>query len=128
VIRLGEGIGVDDIEFLSKYHSSYYMDLVIRIKSTGETLTVLNGLSNYYASQGNYYSIQAIEFADGTVWWHDDIVKQSMSMNGTDLYGYADKSGGILTGNTLNNTLYGSAYNDSLSNRRGFRSNGWATS
>ncbi|MDL2321847.1 hypothetical protein LJC47_05825, partial [Desulfosarcina sp. OttesenSCG-928-B08] len=53
-----------------------YSDLIIRIKETGETLTVLNG-----ASTNTYYQIKSVGFRDGTTWsWND--VKQ-FGINGT---------------------------------------------
>jgi hypothetical protein len=116
VIRLGEGIGVDDVELLAtNYNTVYgYMDLVIRIKSTGETLTVFRGLSINKTSLSNPYSIQAIEFADGTVWEYADIMKQQIHGADTDTAIYAEIGGSILVGNELANTMNGSSRADTL--------------
>ncbi len=114
VIRLGEGLGPDDVDLLTTNRNGNYMDLVIRIKSTGETLTVPRGLSDYYTNQHNSYSIQAIEFADGTVWTYEDITKKPRVMGDSDLTIYAEANGSHLIGNSSDNILYGMAGNDVL--------------
>ncbi|MDR1920385.1 MAG: putative Ig domain-containing protein, partial [Candidatus Adiutrix sp.] len=62
-IRLA-GLTQEDVEFgLARrvVGSNTYYDLQVRIKATGETLTVLNG-----GAASINYQIQAVEFADGT--------------------------------------------------------------
>jgi Ca2+-binding RTX toxin-like protein len=116
VIRLGEGITAANIEFLAKPTNGNYSDLIIRLKSTGETITVLNGLQYNVADSANYYSIQAIEFADGTVWEWSDIAAQPMTvMEGSyNNYGYTASEGGILHGNAADNKMWGSVNADAL--------------
>lgn len=115
VVRLGEGICVGDIELLNTNRSGYYMNLVICIKDTGETLTVKQGLSDSYSNLKNSNAIQAIEFADGTVWNWNDILRQAMVMPETDTTAWTDVAGSVLIGNPLANTLYGGVGNDILS-------------
>jgi Ca2+-binding RTX toxin-like protein len=116
VVKLGEGIAVDDIELLAKPTNGNYSDLIIRIKSTGETITVLNGMLYNTANSSNYYSIQSIEFADGTVWEWSDISAQPMTVaeGSYNNYGYAASEGGILHGNSADNKMWGSAKADAL--------------
>ena len=110
VVRL-EGLSPDEIEFGTVKRVSgvnTYWDMVIKIKATGETMTILNGAGNNY-----YYWINAVEFGDGTVWERDEIFR-----NG--LYGSDDDdvlamySAGVLHGGSGNDTLTGSAGNDTL--------------
>jgi Ca2+-binding RTX toxin-like protein len=116
VVRLGEGITAANIELLAKPTNGNYSDLIIRLKSTGETITILNGMQYNVANSSNYYSIQAIEFADGTVWEWSDIAAQPMTvMEGSySNYGYAASEGGILHGNSADNQMWGSTNADAL--------------
>jgi Ca2+-binding RTX toxin-like protein len=110
VIVLGEGIGPDDIELLCgpSYSPNSIMDLIIRFKNTGETLTVTGGFATAHANQENSYSIQAIHFADGTVWEWADIVNQPMLMQTTG-YGNLPVEGGTLIGTNGDDTINGGA-------------------
>ncbi len=128
MIRFGEGISADDLEFIVTSPSSYYFDLVIRIKPTGETITISQGFSYSYASTQNPNSIQALEFVDGTVWTYEDIMKRPMLSDEKAEYIYADAGGSVLVGNALNNymsgssradTLYGGEGNDTLNGNGG---------
>jgi Ca2+-binding RTX toxin-like protein len=116
LIRLGTGIGENDIELLYKKSgtSTTYSDLTIRLKSTGETLTIKNGLSASYANAGNSYSIQAIEFADGTMWEWEDILGRPKTLLEGEASGNAVNEGAFLSGNELDNTIVGGANNDIL--------------
>lgn len=132
IIRLGAGITADCIEFLVKQSSGAYMDLILRIKDTGETLTVLNGLYGSGANVINSYSIQAIEFADGTVWEWGDILSHPVQMietttTGTNYY-TADPIGvhvigtdynDYITGHNGNDILHGGTGNDTLNGGAG---------
>jgi len=89
-IRFGAGIAMDDITFS---HSGYGGALVLGINGATDQLTIENW--NY----GNYYHIEKMEFADGTVW---DI--PIVGTSGDD----------YLTGDSGNDTLNGGAGNDTL--------------
>ncbi|WP_417544871.1 calcium-binding protein [Marinobacter sp.] len=87
-------------------------NLLLTVQSTGEVITV----QSYFNDDGTGgYALDAIEFADGTVWDIDtvkDLVQQSTE--GADqLYGYAGED--ILGGAGGNDTLYGAAGDDVLS-------------
>ena len=115
VIRLGQGIGVNDIELFNNYvNVGGFMNLVIRIKSSGETLTVQSGLSDHRTNTNNSSSIQAIEFADGTIWeWEDILAKELHLLDGV-INGYASLEGSHLVGTAGDNNLHGRAGNDVL--------------
>lgn len=121
MIKFGEGIGADDIEFITTKHDNHsYSDLVIRIKSTGETITITRGLSSAYASIRNSYSIQAVEFADGTLWTYEDIMKRPILSDERDKNLFADAGGSILIGNALDNYMAGNAGADALHGGEGY--------
>ncbi len=52
VVRL-KGLTADDVEFLLIKGDTYYHDLVIRIKETGETITVKRVVYNFNADSGH---------------------------------------------------------------------------
>jgi Ca2+-binding RTX toxin-like protein len=72
---------------------------------------VTAGLSNVYTNQQNNYSIQAMRFADGTVWEWADIVSQPMQMQTTG-NGYLPMEGGTLIGTAGADTIDGSSQDD----------------
>lgn len=127
VIYLKDCYSSEDIQFL--IHDKSF---TIKIKSTGETLLIKNGLSylNMISSgsnQNNKDSIQAIKFADGTTWEWDDICKQPMYMEQTGRI-YAPYEGGhvigtagndIIDGGMGNNILIGGGGNDLIIGRDG---------
>jgi len=124
VIRL-VGLNPDDIDLgFSFWTGLSYSGFDIIVKETGEKLTVKYGLS------GARYSVQALEFADGTVWNREEIMHQGLhdfdNKNvmyadstglGTTLYG--DGGNDTLHGNSGNDILYGSDGNDTLNGGAG---------
>ena len=131
------GLTADEVELLTVRAGSYH-SLIIRIKDSGETLTVTSAVSS--SAGFNSYGIQALEFGDGTVleWSElessgrvlalgtaavDTVVASRLH---TDLYGYEGNdnlSGGAgddrLYGGDGNDTLNGNAGNDILDGGRG---------
>jgi Ca2+-binding RTX toxin-like protein len=111
IIRL-VGLTPEDV-IIGNSWSSGYQNLVVRIKETGESLTVLYGADtvNFGA-----YQIQAIEFGDGTVWSYEDFLKNN-GLHGTDnadtMY-IKDALDGSLYGEGGNDKLYGGSLNDAL--------------
>ena len=118
VVRLA-GLNPDDVEIGTVQRtegSATYNDMVIRIKETGEIMTVLRGMDS-----DSRYWITAIEFADGTVWERNEYMTY---LTGTDesetlaitTAGALDGKGGddILNGSSGNDTLYGGAGDDKL--------------
>lgn len=120
VIRLGAGIGANDIELSYVRHggTGEYMDLVITIKDTRETLTVRYGLSECYSNIDNRHSIQAIQFADGSVWEVGDILSRLGMEDGkelvTDFRLDGDSGDNVLVGGAGNDSLYGNDGDDIL--------------
>ena len=74
MVRLA-GLNAEDVEF-GTIGSGTYTDMIIRIKETGETLTIQRGMSH-----DSRYWIDAVEFADGTVWEHDQYMA---NLSGTE--------------------------------------------
>jgi Ca2+-binding RTX toxin-like protein len=120
VIRLGEGIGVDDIELMIKSESNYYSSLIVRIKDTGETIKVMNAMHHDQLSLNNGCSIQAMEFADGTVWDWSDIISRPMLMaddsfhSGIYNLGVAAQEGGFVVGTDEADYIHGRGNDDVL--------------
>ncbi|TXI19093.1 MAG: hypothetical protein E6Q62_05015 [Nitrosomonas sp.] len=95
-------------------------NLLVTIKDTGKVITVG---SNFYDDSTSLYSLDAIEFTDGTVWDHT-MIKQMVlqTTSGSDnLIGFSsndiiDGLGGddTLSGMGGNDFLYGNAGNDYL--------------
>lgn len=65
-IRFGAGIAADDIAI-----SRTRYDLVLTVGATGDTLTIQN------ASSGSSFAIEHVEFADGTLWSWNWMLKQA---------------------------------------------------
>lgn len=122
IIRLNAGVSPDDIEFLYRHINSSYGDFIVRIKSTGETLSVHRGIGSHQSNLENSYSIQAIVFADGTVWEWSDILQRPVQMLNPGP-GYFAYEGGTfigtegddgMTGHENDDVLHGGAGNDIL--------------
>ncbi|MDR0571830.1 MAG: putative Ig domain-containing protein, partial [Rickettsiales bacterium] len=78
LIRLKD-LNSDDVVIGNSYANGY-QNLTIRVKETGETLTVLYGADTVTSSR---YQIQAVEFGDGTVWTYAELLKNN-GLHGTD--------------------------------------------
>ena len=129
VLRFQSGVDVSDV---TATRSS--TNLLLTLQSSGEVITV----SNYFnADASGGYALNAIEFADGTV-WNIDTVKtlvQQGSAGNDNLYGYAGNdtlSGGegndtlqgydgddVLNGGAGRDNLYGGSGNDTLNGGTG---------
>lgn len=86
-------------------------NLLLTVASSGEVITVQ---SYFNGDAAGGYALDAIEFADGTVWDIDtvkDLVQQSTE-SADQLYGYADAD--ALNGEGGNDTLYGAGGDDVL--------------
>jgi Ca2+-binding RTX toxin-like protein len=103
VLRFLEGVDPGDV-----WATRYSTNLLLTLQSTGEVITVQSFFS------GSRYELNAIEFADGTVWdigTVKDLVTQGTE--GVDwLYGYAGAD--TLDGLGGNDYLYGADGNDTL--------------
>lgn len=101
-LRFMPGIFPEDIELAADGSQN----LLLRIKSTGETLVLAQWLVSGTAL------IQRIEFADGTL-WTPDWIRQNL----TELSGTADND--ILSALDQSTTLFGLAGNDTLNGGSG---------
>ena len=139
IIRL-KGLNLEDViigtvykgpKWVGVHRSVVVYDLVLTIKETGETLTVVDGVWNL-KGEVNPYSIQGIEFGDGTVLDLEEIAaKGLLVVQGDDnnnsglqasdydslIYGYGGNDS--LSGGAGNDTLYGGDGNDYLSGGAG---------
>ena len=106
ILKLLSGINPSDVTATRSSNN-----LLLTVQSTGEVITV----SSYFHGDGaGGYALNAIEFADGTV-WDIDTVKGLVQQGGEtadQLYGYAGDD--TLNGLGGNDTLYGAAGNDTL--------------
>ncbi len=137
ILRL-VGLSLDEITFSTVYKGPINFgdirdlayDLVVTIKDTGETITLVNGLWNRTDST-NPNSIQAVVFDDGTILEMDDFLNDGwLEVHGDDSdndlrgsnYG-SILNGGLgndsLTGGSGNDILYGGQGNDSLNGGAG---------
>lgn len=99
-IVFAEGISGNDLSL-----SQDRYDLVISLIGTSDTIRI----QNYFLTSPNYnYQLQAIQFADGTVWNNNDINQRvGRTING-------DSADNLLQGGIANDTLYGGEGNDTL--------------
>ena len=128
--RISDTNGTDRIELLGlnladvNFSTDNGGQLIIKIKSTGETLSATAGIA-----EGNPTStIEAVSFADGTVLNTADMIAKALSgtEGNDDLYarvGYTTLSGkngdDKIYGNSADDTLYGDEGNDSLFGNQG---------
>jgi Ca2+-binding RTX toxin-like protein len=96
--------------------------MTIKIKETGETLTVKRG-ADYY----NMYWIHAVEFGDGTVWEREEIFQNGLHGTGGDeiltLHQATSLSAGggddAISGSGSDDAIYGEAGDDTLNGNAG---------
>jgi Ca2+-binding RTX toxin-like protein len=107
VLRFGAGIGTGDIKLSA---SSTGKDLIIAHANGTDKVTVMNffvaGLG------GKDYTIEQVQFADGTMWTAKDISASVLGVTGT-------AGNDTLVGGVLNDTLNGGAGNDILTGGKG---------
>ena len=117
------GLSLDDLEFLTVRHDNSIKaggrwnmatTVIIRIKETGETLTLRYAI--FDSNAFNPYSIQAIEFGDGTVMEWADIENSGLIQMVADGDGriQASRLGTIMHGGAADDTLSGGVGKDTL--------------
>ena len=113
-------LNLADISFSTNYVSSDAYDLIITINSTGETLTIKNGILRD-PQLFNPSGIGSIEFADGSSLGMDEIRDPAWFREGNDepVYLQAGDEGEVLSGGSGDDFLYGGAGNDTLMGRAG---------
>ncbi|MCC8167677.1 MAG: hypothetical protein LIQ31_16440 [Planctomycetes bacterium] len=114
VLMLVGDLRPEDIELEVGNWSGSTADFIVRIKETGETITVEKGYSCNDAMARNIYGIQAIEFSDGTVWEGSELDTLPIRMAEGETSAYAMGNGSYLVGNDGDNRLRGSYYDDIL--------------
>lgn len=117
-IELKPGISPDDIELKKVFNSSGWLttfDLVLTLRSSGETLTV----KNHFQKNG-FSAVEEIAFADGTLWTLEDIRSQVLIGNAADnvIDGFFERDD-LLRGNGGDDRLAGSSGNDHYAFGRG---------
>ncbi|UQZ88094.1 hypothetical protein C4J81_02255 [Deltaproteobacteria bacterium Smac51] len=121
VVRLN-GLSPDDVEFLASHtlrDGAFDQNLVIRIKSTGETMTIMRGLDNNSSSLSNpAYLIQYFEFGDGTRWSMADVVRNGVTTDEVVISGLSQAEN-TLIGNAHNNHIVGADLDDVIYGHRG---------
>ena len=116
------GLTESEVEFGMAKDASGRQNFVVRIKETGETLTILNGMNG-----DSRYNVQAVEFGDGRTLTFTEILINGL--HGTEdkdifrLYQpgtlYGSEENDILTGSSGDDALYGEAGNDTLNGGNG---------
>ncbi len=118
-ILLGAGISSNDVEFLTSFNSIKnnieYMDLIIRIKSTGETITIDKGISHKQNNAANPHSIQRIQFSDGSILNWSDILNAGIRIvEGNAKHVYSAHEGAVIVGTDQSESIYGGVGNDTM--------------
>ncbi|MBM4329357.1 MAG: hypothetical protein FJ118_19610 [Deltaproteobacteria bacterium] len=85
-------------------------NLVLRIKDTNDVLTV----QDYFKNDSLLNRVEQIQFMDGAVWTHDDILLQIVAPTEGDDIIYGGAGDDAINGAGGNDALYGNAGNDAL--------------
>lgn len=106
------GINPDDVELsrqdcISWQGRNFNANLVINIKGSQDKIIV----QNYFS--GEYYHIDEIRFADGTIWDKADFQQKMLSNTQGKIYYGTSESDSIL-GSDIADTIYGNAGQDSI--------------
>ncbi|MFW6284210.1 MAG: calcium-binding protein, partial [Desulfosalsimonas sp.] len=120
-LRFGEGIALDDLEFIRSGD-----DLQIRHENGTDRITV----SNWFRESTNHYKVNTFEFSDGTSLTDADVEAAMVTMgtSGDDtMLGYRDLDEVVLAGDgddevwgrTGNDEIYGEAGEDYLDGEEG---------
>ncbi|MDR2220676.1 MAG: putative Ig domain-containing protein [Methylobacillus sp.] len=112
-IEFKPGITADDVRLERIYSADSWQitsDLKITIRDTSETITV-----KHHFITSNYYAIEEIIFADGTVWDAEAIKAHSLLGEGgnDELLGF-DGRDNLIDGGAGNDTLRGAVGDDTL--------------
>ena len=125
VLRFGEGIAPADIRIDWQLYNN---NITLEIGGTEQTVLLTNYLRE---TSDNYfpYAITRIEFFDGTVWQHEDIVDlvlTSQTTDGDDVIDGFLNSDDVLYGGDGNDTVRGQSGNDQVYGEAGDdRVEGW---
>jgi len=90
-------------------------NLVLKILDTTDTLTV----QDYFRNDSPLNRIEQIQFMDGTVWTHDDILVEIVKPSEGDDAIYGGTGDDLINGAGGNDALYGNAGDDTLNGEIG---------
>jgi len=90
-------------------------NLVLKILDTTDTLTV----QDYFRNDSPLNRVEQIQFMDGTLWTHDDILLQIVAPTEGDDIIYGGAGDDLINGAGGNDALYGNAGNDTLTGEIG---------
>ncbi|MEW8073547.1 MAG: calcium-binding protein [Candidatus Thiodiazotropha sp.] len=111
ILRFLPGVLVENVTLAREER-----DLIVTLTGTGEKVTV----TDYFLDGGlGDYALNAIEFADGTVWDAQTIQDRLLWPSAGDDLLYADTAGSVLDGQGGNDTLLGAEGDDRLSGGSG---------
>ncbi|MBF0121192.1 MAG: hypothetical protein HQK79_20355, partial [Desulfobacterales bacterium] len=122
-IKFNEGLNIDSFEYIAQ-SGNWGSDIILRLKETGETLTIKNWFAN------NRYQVDRFQFADGTELTASQI-SEKVVMSGTDrddtlsahegyitpIYGFDGND--RLNGNSGNDIIDGGAGDDIIYSNKG---------
>jgi Ca2+-binding RTX toxin-like protein len=94
------GLSPEEVEFGLEKDADGRSNFVVRIKETGESLTVLNGLNG-----NSLYGVDSVEFGDGTVWTLAQVLANGLHGTAAD-ENLALPQAGALHGGGGNDRLY----------------------
>ena len=105
-VQFGAGISADDLEY-----SKIGLDLQVKVKLTGESLTIINWFRPMESDQV-VYDVDKFVFTDGTSLTAEQVT--DLADSGVTVTITGTESDETLTGTTYNNIIYGLGGNDVL--------------
>ncbi len=118
-ITLGSTVTESNLKLVASSSEGVADDLLLRIRSTGETLT----LDGFLSPDGNRTRQQAIQFANGNRW---DMARLEQELfrhsSGLSTYGTPTAGNDTINGSSVSNYIFGAAGDDRLN---GYGGNDW---
>jgi Ca2+-binding RTX toxin-like protein len=114
-LRLGAGVGPDDLELTQVYSDfwSWNADLRIGIKGTTDSITFSGGWRGVVGTS-DYATLQRIEFANGVAWDLATIKAKGFAGSSADDNINGSATGDAINGQAGNDVLLGHGGNDTL--------------
>lgn len=120
VLRFGEGINPSDIKAVRGGDSLFLLS-----EDGSEAVNLMHffytpsPVIDHGSSYENYFEIEAVEFADGTVWDTNTLKIMASENSEGDDYLYGDENDNVIDGLGGNDLINGGAGNDTLSGGEG---------